>query len=277
MAAAAMLALAAPADALRRLHVDALAMRVDRNHVAIGQVFHLAIRARLRERVAALDELVIPDVGALQLEGDERHVTHSPAGTDIVETLTLEATASGRYTLRGAYVDAIDARTGKPTRFSADPVTIVVDNPGGLNYAGPAAIWRALLGVVLALLAIVVAAAVLLALVKARRARERPVVTVSGPIVAAAPAPRTPRDEVAEALGAFRRTPETPALLRLRAALFAAAGAKAGATLRDALRAGADERLRVALIAAERTAFGPAYVREAAAAELVRATEVWLS
>jgi hypothetical protein len=47
--------------------------------------------------------------------------------------------------------------------------------------------------------------------------------------------------------------------------------------LRDALRAGADERLRAALIAAERTAFGPAHAREAAAVALVRTTEAWLS
>jgi hypothetical protein len=82
---------------------------------------------------------------------------------------------------------------------------------------------------------------------------------------------------VAEALREFHRAPEAPALLRLRAALFAAAGAPAGATLHDALRAGPEERLRAALIAAERAAFGPQNARAAAAAELVRATEAWLA
>ena len=46
--------------------------------------------------------------------------------------------------------------------------------------------------------------------------------------------------------------------MRLRESLFAAAGAGAGATLRDAVVATPDRALRVALDAAERTAFGPA-------------------
>ena len=268
-----MLALAAPADALRTLHVEALGMRVDRSRVAVGQVFHLAIHVRVRESIAALDELVVPDVGGLQLEGDERHVTRSSAGTDIVETLTLEATAAGRYTLRGAYVDAIDARNGKPTRFSADAVTIVVGQPGYSYESAWLLVSRTVLLVVV--LAALGAAAVLIVRARTRRrprAPAEPVVTVA----AAVPPPRTARDAVAEALREFRREPEPPALLRLRAALFAAAGAKAGATLRDALRA-ADARLRPALIAAERAAFGPATARADAAAELVRATEAWLA
>ena len=52
-------------------------MHADFTHVKVGQVFHLAIHARVRENVAALDELVIPDVGTMQLEGDERNVTSS--------------------------------------------------------------------------------------------------------------------------------------------------------------------------------------------------------
>jgi hypothetical protein len=266
-----MLALAAPADALRRLHVEALGMRVDRSRVAVGQVFHLAIHVRVRESIAALDELVVPDVGGLQLEGDERHVTRSSAGTDIVETLTLEATAAGRYTLRGAYVDAIDARNGKPTRFSADAVTIVVGQPGYSYESAALLVSRTVLLVVVLAALGAVAVLIVRARTRRRRAPAEPVVTVA----AAVPPPRTARDAVAEALREFRREPEPPALLRLRAALFAAAGAKAGATLRDALRA-ADARLRPALIAAERAAFGPATARADAAAELVRATEAWL-
>ena len=93
-------------------------------------MFHLAIHVRVRENVAALDELVVPDVGTMQLEGDERHVTSSPAGTDVVETLTLEPTAPGTFTFKRAYLDAIDARTRKPSRFSANPVRVVVGAHG---------------------------------------------------------------------------------------------------------------------------------------------------
>ena len=63
----------------------------------------------------------------------------------------------------------------------------------------------------------------------------------------------------------------------MRGALFVAAGTNAGATLRDALAATSDGALRPALIAAERTAFGPAHERDAASVELIAATESWLS
>ena len=65
--------------------------------------------------------------------------------------------------------------------------------------------------------------------------------------------------------------------MRLRGALFVAAGTNAGATLRDALAATTDRELRAALTAAERTAFGPAHERDAASSELIGATGTWLS
>jgi hypothetical protein len=269
-------AAAAPAQGLRKLHVEALSMRADRTQVRVHEVFHLAIHVRVRERVAAVDELVVPDVGTLLLEGDERHVSGSPAGTDVVETLTLEPVAAGTYTFRGAYLDAIDARTGKPSRFSANPVRVVVTGPSVADSFWP--VLRAVLGVAIALLALVSAAIVLFAFVKTRRRRDRPAVKVAEPLAAApAPAPpRTPRDEVAAALRAYRNAPANGSLTTLRGALFAAAGTSSGATLRDALAATPDRSLRAALIAAERTAFGPAHARDAASAELIDAAEAWL-
>ena len=65
--------------------------------------------------------------------------------------------------------------------------------------------------------------------------------------------------------------------MRLRGALFVAAGSNAGATLRDALAATSDHALRTALSAAERTAFGPAHERDAASVDLIAATDVWLA
>src|SRR6202011_5562540 len=141
----ALLTVPASAASLRTLHVEALSMRADRSHVAVGEVFHLAIHIRVRENVAALDELVVPDVGTMKLEGDERNVTSSPAGTDVVETLTLEPTVAGAFTLKGAYLDAIDARTHKPSRFSANPVRIVVGAPAPAVAPVVDAIWRVVL------------------------------------------------------------------------------------------------------------------------------------
>ncbi|HEV2737841.1 MAG TPA: hypothetical protein VGU66_04595 [Candidatus Elarobacter sp.] len=277
LAAAALLTATAGAASLRTLHVDALSMRADRVHVAVGEVFHLAIHVRVRENVAALDELVVPDVGTMKLEGDERNVTSSPAGTDVVETLTLEPTVAGAFTFKGAYLDAIDARTRKPSRFSANPVRIVVDAPAPVSVAGVDAAWRLVLlaGLVAGGLALIGGG---LVLVVALRRRAQPVVPVVAPVPPApAPPPRTPRTDVEDALRAYRTAPGQAALTRLRGALFVAAGTNAGATLRDALAATSDGALRAALIAAERTAFGPAHERDAASAELVAATESWLS
>ena len=277
LAIAALLTSPASAASLRTLHVDALSMRADRTHVAIGDVFHLAIHVRVRENVAALDELVVPDVGTMKLEGDERHVTSAPAGTDVVETLTLEPTAAGTFTFKGAYLDAIDARTHKPSRFSANSVRVVVTRAFALFYPSPYAdIWRFMIGIMLAGSAVLVAIAVLVTITRTR-ARRVPE-PAPAPVVTAPPAPaRTPRDDVADALRAYRSAPANGSLTRLRGALFVAAGTNAGATLRDALGAAADPELRGALTAAERTAFGPAPDRDAASAQLIDATATWLA
>ena len=272
---AAALALGAPAAAqgLRTLHVDAFGMHADRTHLRIGDVFHLAIHVHVRERVTALDELVVPNVGTMQLEGDERRVTGSPAGTDVVETLTLEPTAGGTYTFNAAYLDAIDARTGKPTRFSAEPVRVVVDSPV-LPSPGLGMLSRLAGEIVVAGSAVVVVAIVAVAMVRTRRRRAAPVAAVAPP--APPPPARAPRDDVADALRAYRSAPANGSLVRLRGTLFAAAGAPPGATLRDALGTTRDLPLRTALGAAERTAFGPAYLRDAASVELIDAAQAWL-
>ncbi len=266
---------------LRALHVRDLSMRADKTHVRVHEPFHLAIHVHVNENVAALDELVIPDVGTMQMLGDERHTTHSAGGTDVVETLTLEPALAGRFTFTPAYLDAIDARDRRPKRFSANrPVTVVVDAGAPLTESVGNAL-RQLAAGALILLGVGIAIVALIALARRRRRRERPVVPAPPPAAvvqppAAAPPPSTPRDAVAAALRAYRVAPAAAALSALRAALFAAAGVASGVTLRDALAATNDHALRGALLAAERTMFGPAHVRDAASAELVDATEAWL-
>ncbi|MEA2718486.1 MAG: hypothetical protein QOJ39_350 [Candidatus Eremiobacteraeota bacterium] len=268
-------ALRAPAFALRALHVDALSMRADRAQLRVGQVFHLAIHAHVREQLTALDELVVPDVGTMQLEGDERHVTASASGTDVVETLTLEPTQSGAFTFNGAYLDAVDARTHKPSRFSANAVRVVVERPNGFGDAWWSAA-RVIGAIALAGLVLFVAIAALVAVFGVRRRRRAATVPPAQPVVAPPSPPRTPRDDVVDALRAYRTSPANGSLMRLRGALFVAAGANAGSTLRDAVAATSDRALRDALVAAEHTAFGPAHVRDAASDDLIGATEAWL-
>lgn len=267
----------AAAEGLRTLQVDALSMRADRTHLRVGEVFHVAIHVHVRERVGALDELVVPNVGTMQLEGDERAVSGSPNGTDVVETLTLEPAVAGTFTFNPAYLDAIDGKTGKPTRFSTDPVRVVVD-PAGVAYPSSRAMWG-IAGEIAIIVATIVAVAIgIVAIVRSRRRgpRPSPVLAAAPPIPASGPPPRTVRDEVADALRAYVSAPANGSLVRLRAALFAAAGARPGATLRDALATTGDPALRTALGAAERTAFGPAYLRDASSVELIDGTQAWL-
>jgi len=90
----------------------------------------------VRERVTALDELVVPNVGTMQLEGDERQ-RHRIGGRNRRRRDAHPRTdRAGAYTFNAAYLDAIDARTGKPTRFSAIRVRVVVEG-AGVSYPRP--------------------------------------------------------------------------------------------------------------------------------------------
>ena len=270
---------AAGAQSYPTLHVDALSMRADKARVDVGETFHLAIHVRVRERVRALDELVIPGVGTMHVLGDERHVTAGPHATDVTETLTLEAVDPGRFTFTPAYLDAIDATTHKPSRFSANPVTVIVAGKGAVP-VDSGSLWISLRTAVAWLLGIVVLFAVALWLgarwLRASARAAAPAYAV--PAMQAAPAapPRTPRDDVADALRTYRTAPAAESLLRLRGALHRAAGASPGATLRDTLAATSDAALRSALTAADHAAFGPAAARDAASVELIAMTEMWL-
>ncbi len=250
---------------LRVLDVEALGMRADRSQVRVGEMFHLVIHVRVRENVSALDELVVPDVGTMQLLGDERRTTHGAGGTDVVETLTLEPTAGGRYTFAPAHLDAIDPRALRPKRFSADrAITVVVTAPAPAAGGDGWDIGRSLATLVVMFVVMVAVALALLGRIRAK-----------GPAAPPPPSLSTPRERVAAELRAYRRSPGSTTLERLRAALFGAAGAAAGATLRDALRNG-DPALHDALRAAEGATFGPTEAREVASRELIDATEAWL-
>jgi hypothetical protein len=267
----------AQAEGLRSLHVDALSMRADKTRVAVGETFHLAIHVRVRERVAALDELEVPDVGTMHLLGDERQVSAGQNGTDVVETLTLEPTTPGPFTFPAAYFDAVDANTKKPSRFAANPVRVVVTAPI-VQAISPRLIAFPLFAIALVALGALLAALALAVLVAVMLRRERKPV-VSAPVPSPpvpAPPPPTPRDEVADAVRAYRSAPADGALRRLRAALFSAAGVPPGATLRDALANTGDGALRPALSAAEHAAFGPGYARDDASRELLDAADAWL-
>ena len=238
----AMLCGPAGAQDLRMLHVVALTMSADRTEVPLGSDFHLSVHARVREHVTALDELIVPEVGTMHLLGDERRVHRGPAGTDIDETLTLEPVDAGSFTIPGAFLDAIDARTDKPTRFTANAVHVRIGAQAANT--GPERVRRA----ALALLGILVAAAGVALIVRLASRRGRAAPPAGGASVSpAAVAPlvaASPRQAVRAALGTYAAAPSSDTLAALRRAVLAAAGTAPGGTTRDAVSATSDEALR---------------------------------
>lgn len=245
-------------------------MRADRTAVPIGADVHLTIHARVRERVAALDELIVPEVGTMHLLGDERRVRQGPGFTDIDETLTLEPVEAGTTLIPGAYLDAVDGRTGKPTRFTTNGVRITVAAAAGQGDGMLRRVAFVLLGLLLATMGIVLAARTL----QRRSPQARAVAAARDPLPAV-PA-LSPREAVREAFATYRRAPSRAALGRLRAALFAAAGTRPGCTARDAATATADAQLIVALREAEAAMFAAPGARAVAADELIETLEGWL-
>jgi hypothetical protein len=276
-----MISIAASAQGYRRLHITALSMRADHRSIQVGQVFHVAIHVHVAEKVTNLDELVIPDVGTLEPMGDERAVSHANGGTDVVETLTLAASQPGVVTLRPAYLDAIDPKSGKALRFSSNPLRIVVAAARAPGLADPFAGIEHAFVVVFEVIAGTVVVLALVVVGRLVRGRRRAAVVVATPVaVTPPPSPpptRSPREDVDAALRRYRTAPANGALRDLRAALFVAAGAPPGGTLRDALAETSNGALRRALSAAEGAAFGPATMRDAASADLIAATERWLA
>lgn len=231
-------------------------MHADRSRAGVASAIHVTIHVHVREHVASLDNLVLPDLSNLQILGDERRSHADVNGTDYVEALTVVGLAPGVAHMTPAHLDAIDARNGRPTRFSSNDLTFRIDPAGGAPAAAPD--WRRLAWRVLLMTAGAVAGLfVLFALIRMRYGAVRE----SRP-----PAPQQveltlpvmpPRPALEGALARLRTRRTRDQALASRSALRDFAGAIPGETL-DALLArldGAAPALRAALRLAERAAF----------------------
>jgi hypothetical protein len=267
----------AAAQAYPQLHVVALSQHADRSAVEPNGTFHLTIHAKIAQRRERLDELILGSFENCEIISNETVRTALPDGTDFVERLTVQALAPGAATISPAYIDALDPALGKPMRFSSNAVRVEVLGTaplvGTLDNLG-ATLRRLLLAV--AIVAGLFAAAFVIIVLFVRR-RRRPAEAIrAAPVSAPAPPPTTPaggRARLAGAADAYRRERSSATLLAVRAALFELAGAPAGATLIDALRAlgDRDRPLRLALLAAEAAAFGPAFERTEAGDRMLAA------
>jgi hypothetical protein len=275
--AAAVLAALAFADAVLpypRLHITSMGMHANRRSVAAGERFAVTIRVVVTEKRDRLDELVLGAVDDCTIVGDERrHAALPGGGTEFLEVLTLEAGPAGTATISPAYLDAIDAASGKALRYSTDPISVAISagEPLDRTYRRILEISR-YAGVGLGLLAVAIF------VVAAIRRPRRPRPLAPEPAEAALALPVAPIEPtLANALESFARARSEVALRALRAQLFAQAGVPAGATLADALaHAGPDFSLRLALREAEAAAFGPRSERTRAGDQLIDAVQAYL-
>jgi hypothetical protein len=262
------------------LHVIALSQRADRAVVEPGAAFHLTIHVRIAQRRDRLDELILGSFDNCEIISNETVRTTLLDGTDFVERLTLQALAPGEATISPAYIDADDPAQGKPMRFSSNAVRVEVRGEVAAVPAFGVHVSIARLGLAVAIVAGLFAAAFVgctLFVRRRRPANRMPVVITPAPAPAPPAAALSPNERLIRAAEAYRSARSMPMLMAARAVLFERAGVAPGATLVDALRrlGDRDARLRAALLAAEDAAFGPAAERAAAGDALLAAIQAY--
>lgn len=228
-------------------------MAVDRRDLVVGERFHLTIHAAVAEEVTSLDEIALPNLSAFEELGDERRCAASGRGTECFETLTLDATASGAVTIAPAALDAVDGRTGRPSRFQTNPVRVRIAPAPFVDAVQATFVQAAWLAARFAALGVLlVGAAVALAFVRGRARGTR----VAAPVSTTSMASTGPDERLRELVAMLAREPTRAHAVALRAALRERAGARADETLADLARRGATPgRAGAALAAVERASF----------------------
>ena len=252
LALCALLCAAAPAQQYQRLHVRSFTLTTDNASPQLEQPFHVTLTIHVTERLPTLANVFLPAFDGAEELGDVRQVAQSSAGTTYRETLTLVAHTRGMLAVTPSYLDAVDARDGKAKRFISNSLQIPV---GG----GPiSAVWGVLRTIAFVAIDLLLLAA-LVFVVAAIFWRRRRVVTVEPVVYTPNPPPAQPprSDDIGDAFAQLRERRDRGSVIRLRTALWHAAGASAGETLSDVLRrpAASDDRMRRLLMTVERAAF----------------------
>jgi hypothetical protein len=253
----------ARAQALQRLTVQSFTFSADTTRPQVEVPFHLIVSLRVRERVAAINDINLPILAEVELLGDERQLASGPAGTQYREIITVVAHHGGTIALAPATLQAIDARDGKAKQWFTNPLTLQVQGalvpPLHNEQRAIAAIGAWLFHAFLWLIGIV-CAIVLVVLIFRRR---RPAVAPPPPAPAPAPVPavvvtpRSKRAQVEDALTVLRAHPTRATAVSVRSAIWRMVGAWDGETLGDVLLRpeASDPRTRDILRALERAAF----------------------
>jgi hypothetical protein len=244
------------AQSLASLHVRSFTMAIDRTNLRVGERLQLTISAHVDERVTELDNVTLPDLSGFDTIGDERRCAASSRGSDCTETLTLEPTVAGDRTIAATVMDAIDARNGKPSRFSTNTVALrVAPAPPQLPTWLRPVLWSIVLAILPLVLVVLAAWALIWGFGRGKRSTARTSVFVPPP----APAIFIdPADHIRRLVAELARDPSRVRALAVRAALRALVGARDDETLADLTRRrDMTERVRVleALRAIERASF----------------------
>ncbi len=243
---------AANAQSLERLHVRSFSLATDRTSVREGEPFHLTISAHVDEEVLELDNVTLPDLSGFESLGDERRCSASSRGSDCVEILTLDATAAGTDTLGPVILDAIDGKSGRPSRFATNSVVVTVEGASGFSSTARNVFVGILVGIA--------CAALWWGFGRRRNAAPLPA-PAPAPVPPAPPAPAVTADPDARyraLVDALEREPTRANAAAVREELRAKAGARAEETLGDLLARGAfadRPGARTALRAIERPVF----------------------
>jgi hypothetical protein len=237
----------AAAQQLPRLHVRAFSMSVDPATLRVGEALKLRITARVDENVVQLDNVTLPDLAGFESLGDERRCGANGRGSICIETMTLTPTEPGDHTIGPTTLEAIDGRTGTPSRFATNSVVVHVTPLPQDNEFVPWLLRS------LGILAFVAIAGYML--LWGFRRRPAP---AAGPVQPERIPELVPADRLAQLLASLVADPTRARVLAVREELRRRAGAREGETLGDLLArraTGADGTLADALRAIEPAAF----------------------
>lgn len=256
--------IAGPADAqqLQRLHVLDITLSSSTLRPVRDVPFNVVVTIRVADDVH-LQNVFLPYFAGPEELGDIREERNVPGKTVYRETLTLVAHTPGLLEIGPAYLDAIDARDGKPKRFSSNVLQLRV--PGAV----PSGEGRGFPLIAFTLTAFVVAC---VAVGRIAGTRTPP----SIPQTAAPPCPDFPDDFLGRAIAQLRGRRDRASVLQVRSALWRLAGAPAGSTLYDVLQlpTAVDDRLRSLLMRVERACFVSGENLPAAIDEVLNVHEV---
>ena len=253
----------ASAQALQKLTVRSFDLSSDTPDPQLEVPFHLIVSVHVRERVSSIDNLELPILAELELQGDERTVKPSGSGTDYTETISVVAHHTGTITIAPATMQAIDARDGRPKQYSSNGLTLHVSGgtleplARGESFAARALHWFS--WVALWIGGVICAVAVIALALHRRSPKSAPAPeppAAPQPVPAASP-PRSRRDQLSDALTVLRAERNRNAAVRVRSAVWRTIGASDGETLADVLTRpdAADLRMRDVLRSLERAAF----------------------